>query len=414
MGSLNKKLTELLTVDWQLLEADSTLTPIVVEGSLSIALLIIAGLVHFLVAPLLTKYITKMFTNTKNTWDDELVTTRFIKRVTRLFPAIVLWKFLPEIITDEFASNTCRSIFSVYLILLTLWILYSTLNTLSRLYDRKEISKEIPITGITQTIKIILAIASGIMILSVVLGKSPVLIFSGFGALTAILMLVFRDPILGLAAGIQLSSNKLIAVGDWVEVPKYGADGNVLELALTTVKIQNWDKTITTIPTYALISESFKNWQGMSESGLRRIKRNLILDMNSVSFLDPEQITELKKNNLISEYLNEKLNAIEAAKGDLEFPQQMRRLTNLGTFRAYVYAYLKAHNKISTEGTQLVRQLQSTAQGLPLEVYCFSTDNRWVNYENIQSDIFDHLISVLPEFGLQIFQEPSGKDFRNL
>lgn len=394
------QLTDFL-ITFELFSKEGAVTKVVVDVILLVGLFIIAGILYSICHSVVGKTLTNFFRKTTNKQDDILVTSRFIKRFTLLIPAVILWRWAPEVLRSGHASHGAFVLFSVYLIVITLSILFSTLNTFNRVYKSREISREMPITGILQTIKILLTVGAGVMILSVLLGKSPALIFSGFGALTAILMLVFKDPLLGLAAGLQLSSNKLVAVGDWIEVPKYRADGVVLELALTTVKVQNWDKTITTIPTYSLISESFKNWQGMAQSGLRRIKRSLPLDIETIRFLYDDEIEHHKQNPLLADYFTAK--EAEFMSSDSTHPQNERRLTNIGTYRAYIYAYLNAHSQISDQGTLLVRQLEPTALGLPIEVYCFCKDNRWVHYEDIQSDIFDHLISILPDFGLRVF-----------
>ena len=291
------------------------------------------------------------------------------------------------------------------------------LNILERIYRKFEVSRELPIKSFLQVIKIILVLAATILIISTLMNKSPILIFSGLGAMTAIVMLIFKDSILGLVAGIQLSANRMVARGDWIEMPKFGADGEVMEVALTTVKIRNWDKTITTIPTYALISDSFKNWRGMSTSGVRRIKRSVSLDMSSVAFLDADSLTRLRRISLLKNYLADKEKEIEAwnqQNADASNPINARSLTNIGTFRAYIREYLKNHPKISENETLLVRQLQPTENGIPIELYVFTTDNRWVNYEDIQSDIFDHLLSVMPEFGLSAFQASSDQSIKSM
>ena len=272
-------------------------------------------------------------------------------------------------------------------------------------------SKELPIKSFFQVIKIILVLAALIFIISTLIGKSPVLIFSGLGAMTAIIMLIFKDSILGLVAGIQLSANRMVARGDWIEMPKFGADGEVLEVALTTVKIRNWDKTITTIPTYALISDSFKNWRGMSSSGVRRIKRSVSLDMSTVAFLDEQKPCPACARSPCSRTIwlqqgRRQSRSWNAENADPSNPLNARSLTNLGTFRAYMREYLKSHPKIAQNETLLVRQLQPSENGIPIELYIFTTDNRWAYYEDIQSDIFDHLLSVLPEFGLRAFPGP--------
>ena len=393
---------------WSDFPEEGVLHYFLVDGVIFAGLLLLAWGIHVVLKLLLESYFGKLLQRTKNTWDDEFLRHRLVSRLTRFFPVLLLWNVGPMALRNESAAQATQVVFSITLIVIALSVLYACLNTVQELYKRKEISKEIPLTGITQTVKIVITIIGGVLMLSSLLGKSPALIFSGFGALTAVTMLVFRDPILGLAAGIQLSSNKLLAVGDWIEVPKYGADGIVLELALTTVRVQNWDKTVTMIPTYALISDSFKNWRGMSESGVRRIKRSLNIDLNTIGFLSEEQIEQLSQKPLLQEYLRSK--QAELTTSDGEHPQEERRLTNIGTYRAYIYAYIHAHVTVCETGTQLVRQLQPTDKGMPLEVYFFSKDNRWVQYENLQSDLFDHLISILPEFGLRLYQSPSGSD----
>jgi miniconductance mechanosensitive channel len=236
--------------------------------------------------------------------------------------------------------------------------------------------------------------------------------------MTAVLSLVFKDTIMGFVAGIQLSANDMLAEGDWLEMPKFGADGDVIDISLTTVKVRNWDKTITTIPAYALISDSFKNWRGMSESGGRRIKRAIHIDATSVKFLSPDDITRLRRAALLSDYIEKKIAEIEAdnqqAGVDLSSPVNGRRLTNLGTFRAYLRMYLQQHKSIHPDMTQIVRQLSPEAHGIPLEIYAFTNDTRWANYESIQSDIFDHIFAIIPEFGLRIYQTPSGYDVQQI
>ena len=260
--------------------------------------------------------------------------------------------------------------------------------------------------------------ATGIFVISIVAGRAPVLFLSGLGALTAVLMLVFRDTILSLVASVQIMSNDMIRIGDWVEMPQAHADGDVIDIALHTVKIQNWDKTISAIPTHKFISESFKNWRGMSESGGRRIKRSIYLDMNSVHFLSEDEFARLSRFEFLHEYLGAKQKDLEIANtrqmSGKGIKPDSRRLTNVGTFRAYVWHYLRGHPKIHQEMTLLVRQLQPGTQGLPLEIYCFSNDTDWANYEGLTADIFDHLISSLPEFGLDAFQEPAGRDLKIL
>ncbi|TIX49421.1 mechanosensitive ion channel family protein [Alteraurantiacibacter aquimixticola] len=293
------------------------------------------------------------------------------------------------------------------------------LDYIDELYRRRPEAKTRPIKGYVQVVKILVYCAAAIMMVSVLIEESPLLLLSGLGAMAAVLMLVFKDTILSLVASVQLSSNDMLRVGDWIEMPGMNADGDVIDIALHTVKVQNFDKTITTIPTHKLISDSFRNWRGMSESGGRRIKRALPLDQNSVRFLTDEEVDGLRRFRLLGDYLSKKdeelkeWNARELA-GDTN-PVNARRITNIGTFRAYVIAYLKAHPRLATKGfTLLVRQLEPTPKGLPLEIYCFTSTTDWGEYESIQADVFDHLIAILPEFGLRLYQQPSGLDVKEM
>lgn len=305
-----------------------------------------------------------------------------------------------------------------WIILFLLLSLFTLLDIFQAISDKRAKPAHFPLRGLLQTVKLIASVLTGILAVSLLMDKSPLILLSGLGALSAVLLLVFKDPILGLVAGIQLSANNMLAVGDWLEMPKYGADGDVLDIALTTVKVRNWDKTITTIPTYALISDSFKNWRGMAEAGGRRIKRSIHLEMSSVSFLTTQEIEELKKVNLLNAYLTTKLADIEKEnstnKGDMSVMINTRRLTNVGTFRHYLVAFLQQHPKIHQNMTLIVRQLEPNNNGLPIEIYAFSNTTVWNDYEDIQSDIFDHIIAILPAFNLRLHESPTGNDVRLL
>lgn len=306
----------------------------------------------------------------------------------------------------------------LWILLFGLLALFSLLDTLEDIAATTESGRRLPLRGLFQGLKLGAAIIVLIFSIAALIGKSPVILFSSLGAMTAILLLVFKDPILGLVAGIQLSANQMLRLGDWVEMPKYGADGEVTDINLTTVKVRNWDKTITTIPTYALISDSFKNWRGMAESGGRRIKRAVHIDATSVRFLTEQDITRLRKAKLLSEYIENKLREIEAYNREHDPDNTSitngRRLTNIGTFRAYVSAYLKANSHIHQGMTNMVRHLQPGAEGIPLEVYAFTNDTAWLVYERIQADIFDHIFAVLPEFDLRVYQSPTGHDIQEV
>ncbi len=304
------------------------------------------------------------------------------------------------------------------IIVFSLLAFFTLLDIFQALTDLRTIRSQFPLKGLLQTVKLIASVLTGILIVSLLMDKSPLLLLSGLGAISAILLLVFKDPILGLVAGIQLSANNMLSIGDWLEMPKYGADGDVIDIALTTVKVRNWDKTITTIPTYALISDSFKNWRGMTEVGGRRIKRCIYLQMSSIGFLDEKTLNRLYKADLLAPYLESKLAQIKdnnsSSKTDMSILLNGRRLTNIGIFRQYLVSYLKTHPKIRQDMTLIVRQLQSSNLGLPMEIYAFTNTTNWNEYEDIQSDILDHVLAVLHEFTLQVHEDPTGQDLRLL
>lgn len=292
------------------------------------------------------------------------------------------------------------------------------LNYVNELYARRPEAKSRPIKGYLQVLKIVVFAGAAILAIAVLMDESPLLLLSGLGAMAAVLMLVFKDTILSLVASVQLSSNDMLRVGDWIEMPQLNADGDVIDIALHTVKVQNWDKTITTIPTHRLISESYRNWRGMKDAGGRRIKRSMFLDQNAIRFLSDDELARVRRFRLLDDYLARKDEELRDwnAKSLAENCDRVnaRRITNIGTFRAYVIAYIKAHPHIRDDMTMLVRQLPPSPQGLPLEIYCFTSTTVWSDYEAIQSDIFDHLLAILPEFGLRIYQEPSGLDFQGM
>ena len=292
------------------------------------------------------------------------------------------------------------------------------LNALHDIYLTLPVSRSRPIKGYVQITKVIFYFIGTILIFSVILNKNPGYFLGGLGAFAAILLLVFKDTILGLVAGIQLSANDMVRPGDWISMPGYNADGTVSDISLNTVKVQNWDKTISTIPTYALVSNSFTNWRGMEESGGRRIKRAINIDMKSVRFCDDEMVQKFKKIQILQEYIDFKLEELAKYNKENGIDETVkvngRRMTNIGVFRKYVEAYLKKHPKIHNDMTFLVRQLNPSEKGIPLEIYVFSNDQQWANYESIQADIFDHLLAVIPEFNLRVFQNPTGDDFRQL
>lgn len=342
-----------------------------------------------------------------------------IRRLARIVPAIVVHRgvlLVPHL--PPAADTVARNVAAAFMILTVAMAMASALDLANAAYARRPQALTRPIKGYLQVVKIALYAIAAILVIAVLIEQSPLLLLSGLGAMAAVLMLVFKDTLLSLVASVQLNSNDMLRVGDWIEMPQLNADGDVIDIALHTVKVQNWDKTITTIPTWRLINESYKNWRGMSESGGRRIKRALLIDQTSVRFLEPDERERLRRFALIDAYLDRKAAELEAWNAKLveagRDPVNARRVTNLGTFRAYVASYLKAHPGVNQDMTQIVRQLAPTPAGLPLEIYCFTATVAWVPYEGVQSDIFDHLIAILPEFGLRLFQQPGGHDLARL
>jgi miniconductance mechanosensitive channel len=374
-----------------------------------------AYLSHIVAKRLLLRIIKKLVKRTKTAWDDILLKQKFFGRISHLAPALVVYLLAPFFwFGYPVVFMTLQRVAMVYMAAVGLLALDSFLNAVVDIYGTFELARKRPIRGFVQAAKIILYLIASIMIISILLGKSPSLLLGGLGAMTAVLMLIFKDSILGFVAGIQLSVNRMLHIGDWIEMPKYGADGDVIDISLTTVKVQNWDKTVTAIPSYALISDYFKNWRGMSESGGRRIN----IDMTSVKFCTAQMLKKFKRFQHIQDYVDMKLKEIGEHNKSLGLDESDlingRHLTNIGTFRAYVVAYLRSHPKIHKDMTFLVRQLQPTETGLPIEIYVFSSDQVWANYEGIQADIFDHILAVIPEFELQVFQSPTGADLQTL
>ncbi len=382
-------------------------------GARILLLLVLCFVVNWVAKRILLRVIARVVRQTQTQWDDILLERHVFERLSHLAPGLVLYLLGPEAFeTWPTLALFIQKAAVVYMLAVALSTMNAFLDAVVEIYRSTEASQNKPIKGYIQVVKIVFTLAFIIVMFSVLLDRSPLVMLSGLGAMTAILLLVFKDSILGFVAGIQLGSNDMLRPGDWIEMPRYGADGNVIDIALTTVKVRNWDKTITTIPSYSLISDSFKNWRGMEECGGRRIKRALNIDMNSIAFLSPEQIERLGKLALLRDYLDGKQHELAEWNEGVGDPVNGRRLTNVGTFRAYIAAYLRSLPIVHEELTFLVRQLDPGEHGLPIEVYFFSTDQEWANYEAIQSDIFDHLLALLPEFGLRIFQSPGGVDFQ--
>ncbi len=395
------------------------ITAYILNAFFILVILVLSYLANLIAKGVIVAGVSRLIKRSSRSWDDMFLKNKVFKRLSHFAPALVIYLLSPLAFPDSpVLVSFFRNGAFIYMVVIGLLVLDSFLNTFHDIYQTREVSKEIPIKGFIQAAKIILFFIGGILILSTITNKTPLYFFSGLGALTAVLMLIFKDAILGFVAGIQLSANNMVHKGDWIEMPQFGADGDVLDVSLTTVKVQNWDKTITTIPTYALISHSFKNWRGMQESGGRRIKRALYIDMTSIKFCDREMMERFGKIQYIREYIERKKKELEQYNIEHHVDESSlvdgRRLTNIGTFRAYVEAYLGNHPKIHQNMTFLVRQLAPTDHGLPLEIYVFSSDKVWARYESIQADIFDHLLAAIPAFDLRIFQNPSGSDFRTL
>jgi len=377
------------------------------------AVLLLAIISNWIINKILLKILHLAVERSKSDWDDIVMKRKVFQRLSHLAPVLVFY-FSAHIFSG--AQGWIQRLAVSAMILVFLSALNSFSKAVIDIYSKYEISRERPIKGVVQIIMILAYVLGAVFILATLMNRSPWVMLSGIGAMTAILLLIFKDSILGFVAGIQLSVNKMVQIGDWIEMPKYGADGDVIDISLNTVKVQNWDKTISTIPTYALIDNSFKNWRGMDESGGRRIKRAIHIDMNSIKFCTDEMLMKFGKIQLISDYLRNKKKEIAEYNRSHNIESSTlvngRNLTNIGTFRAYITAYLRNNPKIHKDMTFLIRHLPPAESGLPIEIYVFSNDQDWINYEAIQADIFDHILAIIPEFDLRVFQNPSGDDFR--
>ena len=384
----------------------------------SVALLATAWVANAITKRILLRALKSMAGKTSAAWDDRLITHHVFDRLAHIAPAVVFYLATPLFLEADWAEPLVERVAFVAMILISARVVDALLNFATDTAKSNPALADKPVKSWVQVLKIFLWAFVAIFAISTLMDKSPWALLGGLGALTAVLLMVFKDSILGLVASIQISALGLVQVGDWIEVPKYGADGDVIDISLTTVRIQNWDKTISTIPTYALVSDSFKNWRGMQESGGRRMKRALRIDMNSVRFLTPEDIGKLRKVQHLAPYIDgkeEELSQWNSEKGvDRDLDINGRRLTNLGTFREYLRCWLAAHPEISQDMTFLVRQLTPDEHGLPIEIYIFSKEQRWAHYEGILGDIFDHMIAALPTFDLRVFQKPTGADLTRL
>jgi miniconductance mechanosensitive channel len=413
-GFLNAYLTE------NLLELGLTtgMVESLVRGGLILLVLLLSWVAHRVSQGPINRSIEKFAHYTIQQWDDILVEKHIVKRILYFIPLILLYVLSSPILTGTSLLPLSQTLISVLFLIAGMMFVDAMLSALLAIYGKSAIAKEISITPFVQVLKLGLYFVTGILLLSLLLQKTPLYFLSGLGALTAVLMFVFKDVLMGFVAGIQLIANKMVAPKDWIEIPKYGADGDVIEITLTTVKVQNFDNTITTIPTYALINESFKNWRNMNLSGGRRIKRYVNIDLGSIKFCSSEMLEQFKRIQLISQYIQNRQEEILVYNKKHQVDESTlvngRRLTNIGVFRSYVEAYLRQHPMIHKDMTFLIRQLSPSENGLPIEIYVFCKDTNWTAYEAIQADIFDHILAVVPEFDLRVFQEPSGSDFQKI
>ena len=380
-----------------------------------VALLLLGVLLNLVIRRRVLRAFRRLADRTGQRWDDIILEHGVLARLVQAVPAVVVYVGVPYL--PGLGDSLSRIVANVALAWLALAVTLAVgalLSAANAIYDTRPIARDRPIKGFVQVAQIVIYVLGAVLVVSALVARSPVIFLTGFGAMTAILLLVFRDTILSLVASIQLTTLDMVRVGDWIEMPQYNADGDVVDIALHTIKVQNWDKTITTIPTHKLISESFRNWRGMQDSGGRRIKRSINIDASSVRFLTDAELEKFTRFSLLREYVERKRSELTEYNAALAGPAtanvNLRRLTNLGTFRAYLWNYLQNHPRIHRDMTLLVRQLQAGEKGIPIEIYCFTSTTEWAAYEGIQADIFDHVLAQCREFGLSVFQAPSGAD----
>ena len=381
---------------------------------LVVVLLLSCFLINLIFKKIIIKIVTKIILKNKFQWDKFLVKRKVMYRLANIVPGIIIYFYAPAF---ELMMFTVQRIAAVYILIMMFFVVNSLLDAINDIYITYPISKIRPLKGLLQVTKIVFFIIITIVLIGTLMDQNPLILLSGIGALAAVFSFVFKDSILGFIAGIQLTSNDMLQIGDWIEMTKYGADGDVVDITLNTVKVQNFDKTIVTIPAYALISDSFRNWRGVMEFGGRRIKRSVYIDVNSICFSTPEMIEKFRKINYLKNYITEKekeLNSYNKRNASEVELINGRHMTNIGTFRAYIQFYLNNYPQLNKNNPQLVRQLPPGENGLPLEIYAFTETTNWAVYETIQSDIFDHIFSIAGEFGLRIFQNPTGYDMQQI
>jgi miniconductance mechanosensitive channel len=388
--------------------------PVLAGGLILIVVAVIADLAT---KKLLLVGMRSLVKRTSTSWDDALVRHNVFGRLAQIVPALLMHAGITLVpgAPDAVIAIT-HNVANAWMILVITLTIAAALKSVNLIYEQSPDRRGRPIKGFVQIIEIAVYAFGGVLFISALVDRSPLILLSGMGAISAVAMFVFKDALASLVASIQMSGQDMIRVGDWLEAPQFGADGDVIDVALYTVTVQNWDKTITMIPTSKLVYDAFKNWRGMDESGGRRIKRSLNIDINSIRFLTEDEVHRFEDFALLKDYIASKQGDLKSYNDALVTPGtanvNLRKLTNIGTFRAYVFNYLKHHPKIHQDMTLIVRQLQPGSEGLPIEIYCFSNDTAWANYEDIQSDIFDHSLAIVPEFGLRVYQQPAGSDIQ--
>jgi len=372
---------------------------------------VVGWLTYIVAKRWLAKLIIKVVGRTATRWDDLLFDQHFFNRFALLVTPLVIQLVLQYTGWEFQSAHFLIRGLQIWIVLSILLMLSSLMDGINRIYESYPMAKHRPIKVFIQVIKIFFYCMGLIIVISILVNKSPEALLVGLSAFAAVLMLIFKDSILGFVAGVQLIANRMVRIGDWIVMPSHGADGEVQEINLTTVKVQNWDKTISTVPTYKLVSESFTNWRGMQESGGRRIKRAVYIDIYSIHYLSDAEIEVLRQSVLLRDYIERKLTELNTYNANRGTLLDERRLTNIGTFREYMESWIASNPDINLSMTHMVRQLQPGPTGVPLEIYCFSAKQAWVDYERVQSDLFDHLFAILPLFNLKVFQYPSKVEY---
>jgi miniconductance mechanosensitive channel len=382
-----------------------------------ILVLITGVLIYYISKFIINRIFKRIAKRTASNWDDALIEFKVFQRMAFLVPGILVYQSIP-VTLDDFPGliPAALKLTNLYIIVIFLLIINSFLNAIYAMYQKSEFALYHPIKGYIQIAKIVVFIIVFLLIISLLFNQSPLYMLTGLGAFSAVLLLIFKDPILGFVGGIQLSANDMVRQGDWISMPKFGADGTVLEISLTTVKVQNFDNTISTLPTYSLVSESFQNYRGMKDSGVRRMKRSISIDMSSVQFCTQEMLDKFRKITILQEYIDRTEAELENYNKENNIDNSVfvngKRQTNIGVFRAYLEEYLAHHPLVDNTSDLLVRQLQSNSSGIPIEIYAFTLETGFIRYEKVQSDIFDHILAIVPEFALRLFQSPTGEDLK--